>query len=74
MWLASSRGCVSGRNHTTLNPDTDKDFWDFSWQEMGKYDHLANILYIKNVTGASKIGYVGYSQGTLTMFYALSEF
>lgn len=41
---------------------------------MGKYDLFAQIGYIKNLTGVEKIGYVGYSQGTLEMFYALSEF
>lgn len=41
---------------------------------MGKYDLFAQIKYIKKVTGVSKLGYVGYSQGTLQMFYALAEF
>ena len=41
---------------------------------MGKYDLFAHIGYIKNFTGVEKIGYVGHSQGSLIMFYALSEF
>ena len=32
VWLGSARGNVFARNHTTLNPDKDKEFWEFSWE------------------------------------------
>ena len=37
VWIASISGTVHGRNHTTLNPDTDEKFWDYS---------LVNIIKI----------------------------
>lgn len=40
---------------------------------MGKYDVPANIDYIINETGFSKVAYVGHSQGTTQMFAALAD-
>ena len=40
---------------------------------MGMYDDTANIAMIKKATGEDKIFYVGYSQGTGQMHYALSH-
>ena len=30
VWLGAVRGNTYARNHTTLNPDVDLSFWDFS--------------------------------------------
>ena len=38
---------------------------------MGVYDDTANIEFIKRQTGQEKIYYMGYSEGTVQMFYAL---
>ena len=38
---------------------------------MAIYDLTAEIETIKNVTGAEKVNYIGYSQGALQMLYAL---
>lgn len=38
IWLANSRGNFYSRNHTKYNPDYDKEFWDFTFEDMGKYD------------------------------------
>jgi len=51
----------------------DKEYWDFSWAEMGLYDDVANIDFIKEKTGEEKIFYIGYSEGTVQMFYGLSH-
>jgi len=40
---------------------------------MGLYDDKANIEAIKKATGEDKISYVGYSQGTAQMHYALTH-
>ena len=37
------------------------------------YDDIANINGIKSVTGEDKITYLGYSQGTIQMHYALAH-
>ena len=40
---------------------------------MGIYDDVANIKMMKEISGAEKVFYVGYSQGTVQMFYALAH-
>ena len=40
---------------------------------MGLYDDVANIKAVKKLTGAPKIYYIGYSQGTIQMFYGLAH-
>lgn len=40
---------------------------------MGIYDDVANIKMMKEVSGAEKVFYLGYSQGTVQMFYALAH-
>ncbi len=72
VWLGNSRGNVYSRDHVRLNPNKDKEFWDYSFQEMGEYDVPANVDYITRVTGVQKISYVGHSQGTSQMYYALA--
>ncbi len=53
-------------NHTTLSVE-DSRFWDFDYDEMGKFDLPAQIDYIINITGHSKITYVGHSMGGTQM-------
>ena len=39
VWLGNYKGNTYTRNHTYLNPDEGKKgFWDFTWDEMAKYD------------------------------------
>ena len=40
---------------------------------MGALDDVANIKAIKEQSGAEKIFYIGYSQGTVQMFYGLAK-
>jgi lysosomal acid lipase/cholesteryl ester hydrolase len=39
---------------------------------MGQHDVPANLDYITKVTGQAKVTYVGHSQGTSQMYYALA--
>lgn len=45
----------------------------YTWADMGLHDDPANIEKVKELTGHDKIFYVGYSQGTIQMFYGLSH-
>lgn len=40
---------------------------------MGIYDDIANIKMIKEQSGVDKVFYIGYSQGTIQMFYGLTK-
>lgn len=59
--------------HKTLDPWTDKQYWEFSWTEMGDYDAPAQIDYVRNQTGNQKVTYIAHSQGTSQMFYQLAK-
>ncbi|KAG5865624.1 hypothetical protein JTB14_010374 [Gonioctena quinquepunctata] len=72
VWMGNTRGNTYSRNHTTLNPDTDSAFWQFSWNEMGSIDLPASIDYVLERTAADGVYYVGHSQGTTT-FYVMGS-
>lgn len=50
-----------------------KNYWGFTWHEMGVHDLPANIDYILAKTGQSKLQYIGHSQGTTQFFVMLAE-
>ena len=67
VWLGNFRGNTYSRNHTVLDPEhTRSGFWDFTWDEMAKYDLPAMLNYTLEYTGKEKIYYVGHSMGTTT--------
>lgn len=72
VWLTNSRGNKYSRIGTNVTPNH-KEFWDYSFQEMGQYDIKANIDFILKMTGKKKLTYVGHSQGTSQMFAALGR-
>ena len=73
VWMANSRGTRYSLEHKSLNATTDKAYWDFSWSEEGIYDGPANIKKIVEVTGYEKVAFIGFSLGTMQMFYALTK-
>lgn len=50
-----------------------KEKWNFSQVELAKYDLPAMLNKIVEVTSKPKVTYIGYSQGSFTMFYGLAE-
>ena len=72
VWIGNNRGTRYSRTHIKYLV-TDKAFWQYSFDELAKYDVPANIATIKQITGADKINYIGHSQGTSQMFAALSD-
>ncbi|XP_023329827.1 gastric triacylglycerol lipase isoform X2 [Eurytemora carolleeae] len=74
VWLGNYRGNTYSRNHTTLDPDNGEgSFWDFTWDEMAKYDIPAMIEKVLEVSGKSELQYVGHSMGT-TGFMAMHHY
>lgn len=70
--MGNVRGNTYTRNHTTLDPDKDSKFWDFSWHEMGMIDLPQMIDFVLEQTGAESVYYCGHSQGT-TIFYVMTS-
>lgn len=50
VWLGNLRGNRHSRNHTTLDPDVDKSFWDFGIDEFILYDVPSMCEYVFNIT------------------------
>lgn len=63
VWMTNVRGNTYSRNHTTLSPEESK-FWQFTWDEMGKYDAPAAVDYVMEQTGVDQIYWVGFSMGS----------
>jgi len=70
VFLTNSRGNTFSRNHTSLHPLFDKKFWDYTFDDMARFDVVANIKYVVGVTGREDLTYIGWSQGTTQMFIA----
>lgn len=52
---------------------SDPRYWAWAIKEIGCYDNTAMISYIYEHAGRRKVHYIGHSQGTGTMFLALSK-
>ena len=48
-------------------------FWDFTWDEMAKYDLPAMIEFVLEFTGQEDLFYAGHSMGT-TGFMAMHKY
>lgn len=68
VWMGNARGTENSCKHTHLNPNgsNQKEYWSFSWHEIGYYDLPAFIDYILKLTKYAKLNYIGFSQGTTT--------
>lgn len=67
VWAMSVRENKPYVRHRTLSQD-EPEFWQFSFDEIGRYDVAAAIDHVLNATGARKLTVLGFSQGTLTNF------
>ncbi|NXW81836.1 LICH hydrolase, partial [Alopecoenas beccarii] len=73
VWLGNSRGNTWSSKHKTLKP-CQKEFWQFSFDEIGKYDIPAELYFIMNKTGQKHVYYVGHSEASAAGFIAFSTF
>jgi len=72
VWLGNSRGNTYSRKHATLDPE-ELEYWNFSYDELGRYDLPASVDYILETTGQKKLSYVGYSLGCTLFFISAVE-
>ncbi|XP_022952782.1 triacylglycerol lipase 1 isoform X2 [Cucurbita moschata] len=71
VWIGNVRGTRWSHGHTSLSED-EKEFWDWSWEELALYDLAGMIDYINSLT-KRKLYVVGHSQGTIMSFAALTQ-
>ncbi|KAH8483886.1 hypothetical protein H0E87_028337, partial [Populus deltoides] len=71
VWISNTRGTRFSNRHLSLQVNQ-QGYWNWSWDELAKFDLPAVFDYVYNETG-QKIHYVGHSQGTLIAMAALSE-
>jgi lysosomal acid lipase/cholesteryl ester hydrolase len=57
--------------HMKLSPES-KEFWSFSFHEIGLYDLPAMINYILAITQKPRLFYIGHNQGTTALLVLLS--
>ncbi|XP_026496804.2 lipase 3-like [Vanessa tameamea] len=70
VWLFNARGNrYSKENPRRINQ---KQYWDFSYEQIGILDLPATIDHILNTTRRSKLTYIGFSQGTTVFFVMCS--
>lgn len=78
VWMGNARGNQYSRRHIKLSPNRNhynrRQFWSFSWHEIGYYDLPAMIDYVLAVNqDFKKLHYIGFSQGTTSFFVMASE-
>lgn len=74
VWLGNARGNKHSRKHVLLSPDENKaSFWNFSWDEIGRYDLPAMIDHVLLSTHQPNLKYIGHAQGTTSFFVMASE-
>lgn len=71
VWMGNNRGNLFSNQHQTLSPGHDKEFWEFSFHEMGTFDVPASIDYVLLMSKRKNLTYIGHSQGSGQFFSAL---
>ncbi|KAJ8967858.1 hypothetical protein NQ317_017625, partial [Molorchus minor] len=73
VWIGNARGNSYSNRHISIDPNTNpRQFYNFSWHEIGSIDIPAKIDYILGVTKREKLYYIGHSQGC-TIFYVMAS-
>ncbi|KAK0415632.1 hypothetical protein QR680_012036 [Steinernema hermaphroditum] len=72
VWMGNVRGNCYSTGHRKYSRK-DKEYWQFTWDDMAKYDLDAMITAVLNITKRSDLYYIGHSQGTVTMFGKLAS-
>ncbi|KAI5639562.1 alpha/beta hydrolase fold domain-containing protein [Phthorimaea operculella] len=74
VWILENRGTTKDSQfHDDYNLERDADkYWDFSFDELARYDVADTIDFMLKTTGKPKVKYVGFSQGAAS-FYALAS-
>ncbi|XP_075529854.1 lipase member N-like [Dermacentor variabilis] len=71
VWSMNSREVKLHSNHTTLSQN-DHKYWQWSFDEIGRYDTAACVDHVLEATGAPKLTLMALSQGVVTALVLLS--
>lgn len=71
VWLGNARGTKFCLEHEKLSPNS-KEFWDFSFHEIGLHDVSSMLNYMLEQTKEQKTFYIGHSQGASALLALLS--
>ena len=70
VYLPYIRGTQFSRSHLDYDSSLNSEYWDFSFDQMAKYDLPAIINYVKKRDGVEKVIFLGHSQGNFIFFLA----
>jgi len=48
VWVGNNRGNKYSTGHVTLDPKKDKEYWEFSFDEFGDHDAVAQVDYVRD--------------------------
>lgn len=68
VWAGNHRGNHYSRRHVRLDPDTDPEYWEYTFDEHGNYDLPAMVDYVLKTSMRPRLYYIGHSQGTTDFF------
>lgn len=71
VWMGNNRGNEFGMGHVSLSSKK-REFWNWSFDEMGAFDLPALVDTVREISGKDKISYVGHSQGSMQAFIGFS--
>jgi pimeloyl-ACP methyl ester carboxylesterase len=72
VWIAEYRGTIYSLRHDVYNHQQ-KEFWNFTYEELGMYDTPAMIDYVINETGHSQIYLLLQHSAAVPAMIALSK-
>nr|XP_021187651.2 lipase 3 [Helicoverpa armigera] len=70
VWIYNARGNKYSKGH--IKNLSEKEYWNFSYEEMGTQDLPAVIDYVLQTTSRRNLSYIGFSQGTAIFFVMCS--
>ncbi|CAK87989.1 unnamed protein product (macronuclear) [Paramecium tetraurelia] len=74
VWLTNNRGNKYSMGHSKIpGVQYNKQYWNFSFDDIQKYDFKAIVNHVKRASQKEKVIYIGHSQGSTQAFAYLSN-
>lgn len=72
VWISNMRGSRYARKHNEKSPSDDA-FWDFSFDELGRYELPAVMDVILKATDQNDMFYIGHGMGSTAYVIGMTE-